>query len=147
MILYFVATEKQPFANCAHDELLALSICEGTRPEINEPEVPDCYINLMKKCWNSNPDNRPNTIEIEKVIRSFYNSYCSTSTQQECIKIKMQFEEAEKYRIKHKNNRTDKNNQLTTHPQAIYTSRILNPFTKDLPKYNDNNTECLDCEI
>ncbi|RIA86748.1 hypothetical protein C1645_828817 [Glomus cerebriforme] len=61
----------------------SLDICEGIRPEINEPEAPECYIDLMKKCWNSNPDNRPNTIEIEKLIKSFYNSYCSTSTKQE----------------------------------------------------------------
>ena len=32
--------------------------------------------------------------------------------------------------------------QSTTHPQAIYTSRLLNPFTKDLPRYDnvDNNS-------
>ncbi|RIA93125.1 hypothetical protein C1645_819749 [Glomus cerebriforme] len=146
MIMYFVATERQPFANCAHDELLALNICEGVRPEINESETPECYINLMKKCWNSSPNNRPNTIEIEESIKLFYNSYCSTSTDHERYKIEMQFKEAEKRRTGNKNDKTDKNNLLTTHPQAIYTSRILNPFTKDLPKYTDN-TECLDCEI
>jgi hypothetical protein len=37
------------------------------------------------------------------------------------------------------------NNQSATHPQAIYTSRLLNPFTKDLLKYE--NSECLDCVI
>lgn len=29
------------------------------------------------------------------------------------------------------------NKRLTTHPQAIYTPRLLNPFTEVLPK-NDN---------
>ena len=48
MIMYFIATGKQPFSNCAHDELLALNICNGIRPEINEPEAPKCYIDLMK---------------------------------------------------------------------------------------------------
>jgi hypothetical protein len=33
MIVYFVTTEKQPFANCAHDGLLTLNICKGIRPE------------------------------------------------------------------------------------------------------------------
>ena len=46
MIMYFVATGRQPFADCAHDELLALSIYKGIRPEINEPEAPKCYIDL-----------------------------------------------------------------------------------------------------
>src|SRR5207249_9753626 len=58
MIMYFVATGRQPFANCAHDHQLALDICKGIRPEINEPEAPKCYIDLMKKCWYSDPVNR-----------------------------------------------------------------------------------------
>src|SRR5438045_3971629 len=48
MIMYFTATEKQPFADRAHDEILALQICNGIRPEINELEAPKCYIDLMK---------------------------------------------------------------------------------------------------
>ncbi|GBC42903.2 kinase-like domain-containing protein [Rhizophagus irregularis DAOM 181602=DAOM 197198] len=35
MIMYFVATGKQPFANREHDQNLALDICEGVRPETN----------------------------------------------------------------------------------------------------------------
>ncbi|CAG8699271.1 1217_t:CDS:2, partial [Rhizophagus irregularis] len=35
-----IATTKQPFANCAHDNILALNICNGIRPEINEKEAP-----------------------------------------------------------------------------------------------------------
>ena len=34
------------------------------------------------------------------------------------------------------------------HPQAIYKSRLLNPFVKDLPKYDDivddNSSEIID---
>ncbi|GET02087.1 kinase-like domain-containing protein [Rhizophagus clarus] len=134
MVMYFVATERQPFASFAHDELLALDICKGIRPEINEPEAPKCYIDLMKKCWDTNPDDRLNAAIIEEFIISFYNSYRSQDDE-----IKKQFQEAEKYRS------TNKNRKSTIHPQAIYTSRLLNPFTKDL---NDSNTaECLDCEI
>ncbi|RGB22161.1 kinase-like domain-containing protein, partial [Rhizophagus diaphanus] len=59
MIMYFVATRRQPFANCAHDSILMINICNGIRPKINEQEAPKCYIDLMKRCWDSNPDNRP----------------------------------------------------------------------------------------
>ncbi|POG82099.1 kinase-like domain-containing protein, partial [Rhizophagus irregularis DAOM 181602=DAOM 197198] len=66
MIMYFIATGRQPFSDCAHDELLALNICNGIRPEINEPKAPKCYIDLMKKCWDPNPSNRPNAFKIEE---------------------------------------------------------------------------------
>src|ERR1051325_10093648 len=56
MIMYFVATGMQPFADHGDYSLLALGICNGNRPGINEPEAPKCYIELMMKCWNPNPD-------------------------------------------------------------------------------------------
>src|SRR5436189_5247935 len=92
-----------------------MKICNGIRPEITEKEAPKCYIDLMKKCWDSNPDNRPNAIEILESIFLFYNS--------KDYEIKRQFEEA--YEYKQANLLSIKNNQSTTHPQAIYTSRLL----------------------
>ncbi|RIA83786.1 kinase-like domain-containing protein [Glomus cerebriforme] len=123
MIMYFVATGSQPFATRAHDELLALDICNGIRPEINEQEVPKCYIDLMKKCLDLNPDNRPNAIIIKRLIDSIG------------IENHYQFEKANEYR--EENFSSIKNNQLIIHPEAYYTSRILNPFTKNLPKYDN----------
>ncbi|UZO05484.1 uncharacterized protein OCT59_025832 [Rhizophagus irregularis] len=130
MIMYFTATEKQPFSNRAHDEFLVLDICNEIRPEINEPEAPKCYINLMKKCWDSNSNNRPNAIEIEKEISSFYTSCNSILGQRNYFKV------AEEYR------KFFKRNKQITHPQAIYTSSLLlNPFTiKNISDY-------LDCAI
>ncbi|EXX69396.1 polo kinase CDC5 [Rhizophagus irregularis DAOM 197198w] len=122
MIMYFVATGRQPFYDRAHDHLLALDICKGVRPEINEPEAPSCYISLMKKCWDSDLNNRPNIIEVDDLITSFYKSSGKSNLS------------------------SIKNYQAATHPQAIYVSRLLNPFTKDLSKYNDNS-ECLDCKV
>ncbi|GBB97037.1 hypothetical protein RclHR1_00290035 [Rhizophagus clarus] len=125
MIMYFVATGKQPFANRAHDKLLALDIAnKGIRPEIDEFEVPKCYIDLMKNCWDPNPINRPNVIEIDKLISSFHNNVIVGKGEQ--------FKESKG---------SIENNQPITHSQAIYTSRLLNPFTKDL------NSACLDCAI
>ncbi|RIA83759.1 hypothetical protein C1645_833312 [Glomus cerebriforme] len=154
MIMYFVATGRQPFANYAHNELLALDICKGRKPEINEPEAPKCYIDLMNKCLDLNPNNRPNVNEIVELISSFINLYdidYSKLYNEDFITIKNdeieeQFKKAEEYRELHLPS-FEKNRQYATHPQAIYTSRILNPFTENLPKYNDDNTECLDCGI
>ncbi|CAB4420432.1 unnamed protein product [Rhizophagus irregularis] len=65
----------------------------------------------MKKCWDSNPDNRPNVESIR--IDGFEN----------------EIKKAEKYLFRE----YKENSQLTiTHPQAIYTSRLLNPYTEGL---------------
>ncbi|RGB21647.1 kinase-like domain-containing protein, partial [Rhizophagus diaphanus] len=64
MVMYYIATGRQPFVNCAHDNILALNICNGIRPEINEQEAPKFYIDLMKNCWDPDPNKRPSAIEI-----------------------------------------------------------------------------------
>ncbi|CAB5297974.1 unnamed protein product [Rhizophagus irregularis] len=126
MIMYFIATGKQPFANCAHDEFLVLNICNGIRPEINESEIPKCYGELMKKCWDSNPNNRPSAIDLEKLISSFCSYYGAFKDEE----IEKQFKKAEEYRKA--NLLSIESNQSTTNPEACYTSRLLNPFTKNL---------------
>ena len=132
--MYFVATRRQPFAERAHDQYLALSICNGIRPEITEKYAPKCYIDLMKRCWDQNPDNRPNARKIYHEIDSF------RLTKDD--EIEKQFEEAYKY--KKANLSAIENNQITIHPQAIYTSRLLNPYTKDLPKYDNINNDSVE---
>ncbi|CAB5382513.1 unnamed protein product [Rhizophagus irregularis] len=89
MIMYFVATGKQPFSDYEHDHLI-FDICRGIRPEINVPEAPKRYIDLMKQCWDSNPNNRPTAIKIEELITIF--------RLEESEEIKKQFKEAEEYR-------------------------------------------------
>src|SRR2546429_5825787 len=115
MVMYFVATGRQPFADRAHDQYLALSICNGIRPEITEKEAPKCYIDLVKKCWDPDPDNRPNATEIKKSIGSFMDSGGE---------VKKQFEEAYKYR-----RAIFQPLRIVKQPQAIYTSRLLNHYT------------------
>jgi serine/threonine protein kinase len=129
MIMYFVATGRQPFDNCAHNEILVLDICEGIRPKISELEAPECYIELMEKCWDSDPEKRPNVFQL-------INSLSSISANNSEI------EKAETYRILHLSSLKGNTRQITTHPQAIYTSQLLNTFTQEY-----NSAECLDCEI
>ncbi|PKB92809.1 hypothetical protein RhiirA5_443312, partial [Rhizophagus irregularis] len=49
MIMYVIATRRQPFDDCAHDGVLALKICNGIRPEINDKIAPKCYIDLINE--------------------------------------------------------------------------------------------------
>ncbi|CAB4389831.1 unnamed protein product [Rhizophagus irregularis] len=141
--MYFVATGRQPFGNRAHDYDLALDICKGIRPEISEPEAPRYYIDLMKKCWNLDKNNRPDIFEVDKFITSFNELYVEDLFIVGNEEIEIQFKEAEEYRKA--NLSSTENHQIVTHPQAIYTSRLHNPITQDLPKNDDDyNSQCLD---
>jgi serine/threonine protein kinase len=58
MIMWEFTSGVPPFKDREHDIQLSLSICKGERPEIIE-NTPQCYANLMKKCWDEDPLKRP----------------------------------------------------------------------------------------
>ncbi|GES93484.1 kinase-like domain-containing protein [Rhizophagus clarus] len=136
-------TRRQPFANKAHDESLVLDICEGIRPDINDQEAPECYIDLMKRCWDLNPDNRPKANEIYDLFQLFHDSYTPDSDlyegkEQQHYDIEKQFRKVDEYKESNFLILEEGKQSAThpTHPQAVYISRLLNLYT-----------ECLDCAI
>ena len=62
--------------NRAHDFHLSLSICKGECPEIIEG-TPQCYIDLMKKCWDLDPLKRPSASELKIIFKNWQNGYYS----------------------------------------------------------------------
>jgi serine/threonine protein kinase len=63
MIMWELTTGCKPFDNVNHDIQLVYKILDGERPKITE-DTPECYANLMKSCWDSNPKKRPSIKDI-----------------------------------------------------------------------------------
>src|SRR6266511_3644373 len=124
VLMSVVSSGQQPFYNIAHDEDLALKICEGVRPgfSINTPKF---YIELAYKCMDANPDNRPTAGEIREIIMTWYSTYSYSIIENE-------FKEMDKIEF------DPSTITATVHPNAIYTSRLLK-FT-NLPQPLTSNT-------
>ena len=98
-----------PFNKEPHDHYLALDICRGLRPKIRE-KTPPPLKELIQKCWDANPANRPTSKEVLKQFKS------------------MNINEGELSELSYDSDSIESlsNPQLSnTHPQAIYTSRPL----------------------
>ncbi|RIA98767.1 kinase-like domain-containing protein, partial [Glomus cerebriforme] len=63
MIMWEFMTGRRPFWNENHDTVLVIKICDGLRPPI-VTNAPEGYIELMKECWNSDPNKRPTVTDI-----------------------------------------------------------------------------------
>ncbi|CAI2200226.1 725_t:CDS:1, partial [Funneliformis geosporum] len=70
MIMWELISGIPPFDNEAHNLQLSLNICKGKRPKIIK-NIPQCYVNLMKKCWDMDPLKRPTASEIKKIIENW----------------------------------------------------------------------------
>ncbi|CAB4414705.1 unnamed protein product [Rhizophagus irregularis] len=121
-------SEEIPYGDISHDEFLAVKICKGQRPKISE-DVPKLLADLIVKCWDAEIENRPTTKELYQILTKLnderYNNETEIGSQvRVCDEIgKKKFESRSS---------KDKSKNIQTHPQAIYTSRLIN--FKNLPK-------------
>ncbi|RHZ75724.1 hypothetical protein Glove_212g227 [Diversispora epigaea] len=119
MIMYELFTSYPPYYNMPHDEKLVILICDGHKPEI-KCEIPQSLKDLMEKCWNTNPSNRPTADELESQLFQYFDDDSKKKKM-----IGLQIEKANKVKV----NKLTKNfiqyDPKITHPQAIYTSRHL----------------------
>src|ERR1044071_4378816 len=121
MIMWELTTGCKPFANVEHDHLLILKILDGERPVITD-DTPECYANLMKSCWDSDPKKRPSISDINKICNAW--RYVNFDDEQ----ISNSFKQAEFKRIMLIDSEKLGPSFSEKHPKAIYTSRLLNSY-------------------
>ena len=63
MIMWEHTTGKKPFHDRSHNHLLISDILNGERPQITN-DTPEFYAELMKRCWDHDPENRPTAEDI-----------------------------------------------------------------------------------
>ncbi|UZO12888.1 uncharacterized protein OCT59_004396 [Rhizophagus irregularis] len=128
IIMNELMSEEIAFNDIPHDRTLAVKICKGFRPKISE-DTPKLIGNLIIKCWDAKAENRPTAKELFQLLRNYFDEL-----NEEVGEIYSQIEECEKIKENKLKNRTKENKpkNLQTHPQAIYTSRLLN--FKNLPE-------------
>ncbi|GET00889.1 kinase-like domain-containing protein [Rhizophagus clarus] len=129
MIMWEFTTGCKPFANVAHDLELILNIVDGKRPAITE-DTPECFANLMKSCWDPDPQKRPSMKKVREIFGSWY-------FRNKDIK---QFNDAETKRkalLYSKNIGPEFTEKR--HPEAIYTSRLLQEYITKAYELDINN--------
>jgi serine/threonine protein kinase len=148
MIMWELTSGIPPFKYKAHDCHFVLDICYGERPEIIE-NTPKCYIDLMKKCWDSEPSNRPTIIMLENIISEWIrciNEYYSVNRNGEykfeVPNIDNQLKDDMLEFVKEKEALVQKQTNtsiIQSHSQACYKSRKLTEILDE--------SECLDCIV
>uniref|UniRef100_U9TVY1 Protein kinase domain-containing protein n=2 Tax=Rhizophagus irregularis TaxID=588596 RepID=U9TVY1_RHIID len=145
IIMYVVISGLPPYYNVAHDELLALDICKGLRPEFNI-KVPKLILHIIKSCLDANPSNRPYAKSLSRTFNEFLNDFNKdTKSYSESInktKLIKQIEEAGQINNNSSTNSSPLTNKI--HPEAIYKSRPFNYKNLTEPKNSDGYYEIYD---
>ncbi|RIB06807.1 kinase-like domain-containing protein, partial [Gigaspora rosea] len=63
IIMWEVSSGRLVFSDKNHDLCFLTEACNGLRPTIAK-DMPEYYVDLMKRCWNNDPAKRPMASEI-----------------------------------------------------------------------------------
>src|SRR4051794_2078788 len=85
MIMWEHTTGKKPFHDRPHDQYLMMDILNGERPQVTD-DTPKFYSELMKKCWDHSPENRPTASEIWNCLQKYYFNSYTTEENKEIIR-------------------------------------------------------------
>ncbi|KLL01724.1 MAG: hypothetical protein MRERC_7c007 [Mycoplasmataceae bacterium RC_NB112A] len=67
IVAYELLANAYPYPKM-DDINLALAVCQGYRPNIDEVPIPQSLKDLIKKCWDVNPSQRPGARELLEII-------------------------------------------------------------------------------
>ncbi|RHZ80379.1 hypothetical protein Glove_136g8 [Diversispora epigaea] len=137
IIAYEIVTGFPPYPDIPHDNDLAMKICNGLRPKIPF-HTPKLITKTIMRCWDARVTHRPTFEELFDELWKYNNDYRDDKDSEIGIQIENSEKLSKNLRLINLTTTTPLNYQ--THPQAIYTSRLLN-FSK-LPKpKNEENFE------
>ncbi|RHZ85180.1 hypothetical protein Glove_71g105 [Diversispora epigaea] len=147
IIAYEMITGFPPYPDIPHDEDLAIKICNGLRPKIPF-HTPKLITQVIMRCWDARVTHRPTFEELREELGKYYRDYYYylNLKKNKNSEIVIQIKKAEEFSANQESTNTTTTTTTTplnyqTHPQAIYTSRLLNYYSK-LPKpKNEENFE------
>ncbi|GET51334.1 kinase-like domain-containing protein [Rhizophagus irregularis DAOM 181602=DAOM 197198] len=142
IIAYEIFTGFPPYHDIDYDELLAMKICQGLRPKFNY-KIPQLIIDIINQCWDADSSKRH---KVDKLVELHFDLLINLNKEDSVIH--KQIDEADE--INKKSSLMvqpplsfTSTLSYMTHPQAVYTSRLLDFKNLPEPKNADNNDDLL----
>ncbi|RHZ73250.1 hypothetical protein Glove_232g187 [Diversispora epigaea] len=144
IIAYEIITGFPPYPDIPHDKDLAIKICNGLRPKIPF-HTPKLITRTIMRCWDARVTQRPTFNELYDELSKYRNEYEDylKKGRNKNSEILIQIKKAEEFSANQESTNTTTSTTTTplnyqTHPQAIYTSRLLNYSNLPKPKNEEN---------
>ncbi|POG69072.1 kinase-like domain-containing protein [Rhizophagus irregularis DAOM 181602=DAOM 197198] len=141
IIAYEICTGFPPYHDIAHDEFLAMKICNGLRPKSNY-KIPQLILDIINQCWDADPLKRPNANELFNIIRDLWKAMQNNKAESVIYGQAKETDEInKKLSFSSPLISSDTSISYVTHPQAVYTSKLLDFKNLPEPKNADDNDD------
>lgn len=93
IVLWAIFAHKEPYENAICEQQLIMCIKSGNRPDVEDiiENCPKEIINIMKQCWEANPEVRPTFAGIEENFRPFYLSQLEENVEEDVKSLKKEY--------------------------------------------------------
>ncbi|CAB4413187.1 unnamed protein product [Rhizophagus irregularis] len=146
IIAYEICTGFPPYYDIAHDEFLAMKICKGLRPKSNY-RIPQLIFDIINQCWDADPLKRPNANELYRSIHYLWETMSFNKVDSVIYGQAKETDEINKMlSFSSPLISSDTSISYVTHPQAVYTSKLLDFKNLPEPKNADDNDNLLGIE-
>ncbi|KAM9165960.1 receptor-interacting serine/threonine-protein kinase 1 isoform 2-T2 [Pangshura tecta] len=90
IVLWAIFANKEPYENAINETHICFGIMNGNRPNTEDikDSCPKEIIDLMKHCWQQEPENRPTFSEISQKYKPFYCEQLEKDVEDDLRKIK-----------------------------------------------------------
>jgi serine/threonine protein kinase len=132
MIMWMLSAGVRPYYDKPHDKRLIQEICSGLRQNI-VVGTPDVFAELMLKCLDTIPSNRPTASQLYECLGNWVIAICDDP---DISDLSVQFGAAELFKFTN-SEKLHFDNILSSHEKAIYFSRPLDSI------WNENE-ECVE---
>ncbi|RHZ35942.1 protein kinase [endosymbiont GvMRE of Glomus versiforme] len=128
IVAYELFSGLPPYCDIAHNKDLAEIICRGIRPNLGNVQAPQLLKDLISRCWDADPLQRPTANELDKTLWDWWRKIGDKTDTEGFSKQLKKTKELNKTLVSLV--------PTKTHSQAIYTSRLLD--FKNLPTPQNN---------
>ncbi|NXV81314.1 RIPK1 kinase, partial [Atlantisia rogersi] len=90
IVIWAIFANKEPYEHGINETQICFGIIHGNRPDIEEITVkcPKEIIDLMKQCWEQEPEKRPTFAEISQKYKPFYHQNLGKNIEDDLKKLK-----------------------------------------------------------
>jgi serine/threonine protein kinase len=130
MIMWMLSAGVRPYYDKPHDKRLIQEICSGLRQNI-VVGTPDVFAELMLKCLDTIPSNRPTASQLYECLGNWVIAICDDP---DISDLSVQFGAAELFKFAN-SEKLHFDSILLSHDKAIYFSRPLDSIWNENGEY------------
>ncbi|EXX64492.1 Ipl1p [Rhizophagus irregularis DAOM 197198w] len=138
IIAYEICTGFPPYHDITHDDFLAMKICQGLRPKCDY-KIPQLVAVIINQFWDADPLKRPNADELCKLILELLHDIRDNKVDSIIYRQVKETDDINKKLSFSSPLISTGTLSYETHPQAVYTSRLLDFKNLPKPKNADND--------